>query len=168
MASLTRGETNQRKLQELETAPTKVASRQEHTEWEQRNLSRRLDKVEKCSTLVVESSSGTEEIYKTVEGKEVPPKTVEAALKELSHQLSLPVPLPELTPESWQQLTAETKMVALEQVKQWKIWRRLVFWCCQKRHTAQRTLVQEIGKGRLVTWCSNCTSVPQHYRPRSV
>ena len=112
MASASRGEATKRKIEALEQQVQSLSDRVKTTEGDQQNLRRRVDRVDKCTTLV-EASVGTEELFQaaeqTREFKQVAKHTSDTVLKELSQQLGLPHPLPELRPHEWQQLTAETK-----------------------------------------------------------
>ena len=122
MASASRGEATKRKIEALEQQVQSLSDRVKTTEGDQQNLRRRVDRVDKCTTLVVEASVGTEDLFpaaeKTREFKQLAKQTSKTVLKELSQQLGLPHPLPDLSPQDWQQLTAETKQHEIEKVNQ--------------------------------------------------
>ena len=115
MASSSRTD-NKRRIDALEEQVKKIQE-------DQQLVRRRLDKVEKSTQLVVENSTKVEELYKTATDsrnfKDLASESGKALLQELSTQCKLPYPLPETTPEEWQNISAETRVHAVEVVRQW-------------------------------------------------
>ena len=72
---------------------------------------------------MVENSTKVEELYKTATDtrnfKDLASESGKALLQELSTQCKLPYPLPETTPEEWQNISAETRVHEVEVVRQW-------------------------------------------------
>ena len=90
---------------------------------DQQTVRRRLDKVEKSTQLVVENSTNVEELYKTATDarnfRNLASESGKALLHELSTQCKLPWPLPENTPEDWQNISEETRVHEVEVVRRW-------------------------------------------------
>lgn len=90
---------------------------------DQQTVRRRLDKVENSAQLVVENSTNVEELYKTATDarnfRNLASESGKALLHELSTQCKLPWPLPENTPEDWQNISEETRVHEVEVVRRW-------------------------------------------------
>ena len=104
-----------RKLDELEKRLDEVEQTQERQGKTTVNLQRRIDRLDKSSTLVLERADEVEDLYKAAEQsrdfKNLARDTSAAVLKSIGAQLGLPAPLPELTPTEWQAISAETRAI---------------------------------------------------------
>ena len=71
----------------------------------------------------MENSAKVEELYKTATEtrnfRDLSKETGKAILQEVGTQVKLPWPLPENTPEQWQNIGEETRMHNLETVRKW-------------------------------------------------
>ena len=112
-----------RKLEELEKRLDEVEQTQERQGKTTVNLQRRIDQLDKSSTLVLERADEVEDLYKAAEQsrdfKNLARDTSAAVLKSLGAQLGLPAPLPELTRKEWQAISAETRAIPQHTVDQW-------------------------------------------------
>ena len=112
-----------RKLEELEKRLDEVENVQEKQWKTTANLQRRVERLDKSSTLVLENAAEVEELYKTAEQsrdfKNLAKDTSEAVLKSLGAQLGLPYPLPELSPTEWKAISAETRAIPQHTIDQW-------------------------------------------------
>ena len=108
-------------------------------------LRRRVDRIEKSTHLVLENTARVEELFAAAEAmrefKSLASNTAMAVLREIHAIARLPVPLPEILPETWRASAAENATVApnqtrstrdsVPQVTSWSGWssvkRRCVF-----------------------------------------
>ena len=161
---------NNRKIEALEEEVQKVRELAEKTAQDQAGLRRRMDALDKCTLLVVENSSKIEELYKTATEtrnfKTLSKDAAEAVLKELAQLMKLPSPLPNITPEEWQQLTAATAALDIGLVRKW--WKlsealtQAVKFVTPNKARLPEMKVLEIGTGSQGTSCYSCTSETRH------
>ena len=81
--------------------------RQERTEYQVDSLTRRVDRLERSTALVVENSQKVEAVFAAAEEtrafKTVAKGSAEALLVELAELVELPYPVPASTPQQWLQ-----------------------------------------------------------------
>ena len=89
-------------------------------------LRRRVDRIEKSTHLVLENTARVEELYAAAEAtrefKSLASNTAMAVLREIHALARLPVPLPEIPPETWHVSTAENATVEIDAVIGWWQW----------------------------------------------
>eukprot|EP00435_Cladocopium_sp_Y103_P065396 s94_g27.t1 len=116
---------NKRKIEAPEEEVKKVRELAEKTANDTSGIKRGLDVLDKSTLLVLENSKKVEELYQTATEtrnfKNLAKDTAEAVLQELSQLTKLPAPLPGITPEEWQQISAATAAFNTVLVKQWWI-----------------------------------------------